>query len=77
MRQPIPSDEWETIFQPFARSDAASTACRTGWGVGLAYARSVALGHGGIVEVSRSDAVCTRFELRLPLDARAWLGAQA
>lgn len=75
--RPIPRQEWNEIFQPFARSDAASNACPAGWGVGLAYARSVALSHGGTVEVTRSDAVCTRFELRIPVDSREWLGSPA
>lgn len=71
---PIPPGEWESIFQPFVRRDAVRDAGPVGWGVGLAYARSVATSHGGSVQVAASGAEGTVFELRLPSDSRAWLG---
>lgn len=61
---PIPQDEWEAIFKPFARG--RRTAHQAGWGVGLAFARSVATAHGGSLRVAQSDAHRTAFTLRLP-----------
>lgn len=66
---PIPRDDWETIFQPFTRG--SRTGASEGWGIGLAYARAVAVGHGGSVRVAASGSAGTTFEIRLPLDARA------
>ena len=70
---PIPAAEWETIFQAFARRDAVRESGAVGWGVGLAYARSVATGHGGNVRVASSGPDGTVFELALPVDSRPWL----
>lgn len=64
---PIPAAEWESIFEPFARTDAARDAGHPGWGVGLAYARSVATSHGGTVRVAQSGPAGTVFRLTLPL----------
>jgi signal transduction histidine kinase len=72
---PVPQAEWEAIFEPFSRGERARQAHQVGWGVGLAYARSVATGHGGSVRVAASDARGTVFELRLPQDGRPYLGA--
>lgn len=66
---PIPQAEWDTIFQPFARG-RQTEQLQTGWGVGLAFARSVATAHGGSIGVARSDESGTTFMLRLPQDAR-------
>lgn len=65
----IPKEEWEAIFEPFARGKEAEAA-NSGWGVGLAFSRLVASEHGGALRVASSDAQGTVFELRLPRDAR-------
>ncbi|HEY1229819.1 MAG TPA: HAMP domain-containing sensor histidine kinase [Ramlibacter sp.] len=70
---PIASGEWESIFEPFARGERARDGDQVGWGVGLAYARSMATSHGGTVRVASSGTEGTVFELRLPTDSRPWL----
>ncbi|WP_369803240.1 hypothetical protein [Pseudorhodoferax sp. Leaf267] len=44
---------------------------QAGWGIGLAFARSVAHGHCGQLKLLRSDEEGTVFGLDLPVDARA------
>lgn len=63
---PIPRPEWESIFQPFARG-RRDEPLQTGWGVGLAFARSVAVAHGGSARVDWSDERGTGFVVRLPV----------
>lgn len=70
---PIPASEWESIFEAFARTDAARESGPLGWGVGLAYARAVATSHGGNVRVAESGPEGTVFELALPVDSRPWI----
>lgn len=67
---PIPPQEWETIFVPFARSEAVRHSNQLGWGVGLSYARAAIAGHGGNIRVASSTADATTFEVTLPTDAR-------
>lgn len=62
---------------PFRRGDGERDASHPGWGVGLAFARAVALRHGGNVRVVSSSAEGTVFELSLPADGRAMLAATA
>jgi len=69
---PIDPGQWDRIFEPFARGDARAQE-RPGWGVGLAFARAVAVRHGGSVRVVSSDADKTAFQVRLPRDGRCWL----
>lgn len=66
----IPREEWDAIFQPFARGSTQGQDS-LGWGVGLAYARSVAQSHGGGLQVAASGADGTRFELWLPARSEA------
>ncbi|MBL0727206.1 sensor histidine kinase KdpD [Piscinibacter sp. HJYY11] len=66
----IPHAEWETIFHPFTGGQETARRQPGGWGVGLAYAKAVAVGHGGSIGVTKSDATGTTFSLWLPLDAR-------
>lgn len=67
---PIPPGEWEAIFQPFERGQAALESDQIGWGIGLAYARAVLRRHGGAIAVERSDGQGTTFAVQVPLDAR-------
>jgi signal transduction histidine kinase len=67
---PIPREEWELIFQPFARGHDALHSGHVGWGVGLAYARAVVTKHGGRIEVESSGEDGTTFAVMLPIDAR-------
>lgn len=73
--EPIPEAEWERIFEPFERRDAAREG-PAGWGVGLTYALSVARAHGGSLRVASSWSEGTEFELTLPVDSRSWLEPQ-
>ena len=68
---PIAEADREAIFQPFARGQGMA---QKGWGIGLAFAHAVALGHGGGLRLVRSDARGTLFALTLPTDARPHLG---
>ena len=70
---PIPRDEWESIFLPFSRSQSARSGHQLGWGVGLTYARSVIVSHGGGIRVVSSDDGGTTFEVVLPVDARPFV----
>ena len=54
------------IFQPFVRLDAARSRETGGSGLGLAIARSIALAHGGRIEVESAPKAGSRFTLRLP-----------
>ncbi|MBF0296574.1 MAG: HAMP domain-containing protein [Magnetococcales bacterium] len=47
----IPAEEWENVFKPFYRLDAAAT--RQGAGLGLSVARSVIRDHGGEIAFQR------------------------
>jgi signal transduction histidine kinase len=60
----IASDRLDSVFEPFAGSEAMES----GWGVGLGFARLVAIAHGGSLTLAAGDdgrgLVAT---LRLPL----------
>ncbi len=60
--------EFERVFEPFYRADAARNLDSGGVGLGLAIARSIAREHGGDVRL-RSRAVGLSVIVRLPLDA--------
>jgi signal transduction histidine kinase len=62
---PIPAEEWERIFEPFARSGPDSSTS-VGFGLGLAISREVARLHGGDIRVSESTPLFTTFEVVLP-----------
>jgi signal transduction histidine kinase len=68
--QALSAEERESLFLPFARSHAAQTGGRPGWGLGLTLVRGAALAHGGSVQVESEPGQGTTFTLRLPLDAR-------
>jgi sigma-B regulation protein RsbU (phosphoserine phosphatase) len=61
---PIPPGAMARLFQPFFRGEVR--ASQQGLGLGLHIASEIARAHGGVLEV-RSDAVETRFTLRMPL----------
>ena len=67
---PIPRDLIPRLFDPLVRAGsddwpADSQVAGANLGLGLYVVREIATAHGGSVEVA-SDAVSTRFELRLP-----------
>ncbi len=63
----IPADAVETVFQPFVRLDTARSRATGGAGLGLSIARSIALAHGGSLEVASTPGAGSTFTLRLPL----------
>jgi signal transduction histidine kinase len=73
--EPIPTKDQEQLFQVFRRSEAAKSSGKRGWGIGLAFVRSVAEGHGGSIEVDSSKEQGTAFMVDIPVDARPFIGA--
>jgi signal transduction histidine kinase len=61
----IPQGERERIFEPFYRP-AQSSETGTGWGLGLALVRQIAVKHHGLVRCLGRDGGGCMFELRLP-----------
>jgi signal transduction histidine kinase len=69
---PIPQEEQEDLFVPFARARATQRGGPRGWGLGLTLVRGAAEAHGGSVTVKSDAATGTVFTLRLPRDARPY-----
>ena len=69
----IPAEAHTQIFERFFRADRArsrdGTADTSGAGLGLAIARWVAEAHGGRLELVRSDASGSEFQLALPVSS--------
>lgn len=61
----IPDDALSTIFERFARADAARTRTTGGVGLGLAIVDAIVKAHGGSCS-ARTSAAGSTFELRLP-----------
>jgi len=60
-----PADQ-ERIFEPFVRLDEARSRETGGTGLGLAIARSIAVAHGGRLDVQSAPKAGSRFTLQLP-----------
>jgi signal transduction histidine kinase len=73
---PIPPDHIEGIFQVFRRANAAKEGRIDGWGIGLAYVRSVVESHGGSIAVDSSISRGTTFTMDLPADASLYLNTE-
>jgi signal transduction histidine kinase len=64
---PIPPDVQHSMFNPFFRTEAASSALPgSGLGLGLFIVREIVTGHEGMVEVASTEAKGTTFTVRLP-----------
>jgi len=50
----VPSEEYEAVFRPFYRLDAARNLDESGTGLGLSIARDVARSHGGDIVLDKS-----------------------
>lgn len=74
--KPIPPQEFEAIFQQFARTDDAGTPTGGGWGIGLPYVRSVAHSHGGSAVVYSNAGGGTVFVIDIPVDGRPFQQAE-
>ena len=64
----VPSSQKEKIFQEFFRGDDSLTASRSGAGLGLSIARSIARRHGGDVAYEPRRGGGSVFTLRIPLE---------
>ena len=69
----IPADEVDRIFERFYRASSTGTA-RSGRGIGLTIARSLARAHGGDVVLGAAGPGA-RFRLTVPLSERAGVPA--
>ena len=58
----IPESEWERIFEPFQRGDAANT----GSGLGLAIAKGFVEANGGEIAIESLPGQGTSFVVTLP-----------
>jgi two-component system osmolarity sensor histidine kinase EnvZ len=64
----IPPEKREEAFRPFHRLDEARSPDRSGVGLGLAIARDIARGHGGDLELGKSDTLGgLKATVRLPV----------
>lgn len=63
----IPAEHRRRIFDRFYRVDKARERGRGGYGLGLSIARTIALGHGGTLDVHSRVGRGSRFTLLLPL----------
>ncbi len=68
----LPKSEFDRVFEPFYRADAARNLDSGGVGLGLAIARSIAREHGGDVRLS-SNMVGLSVFVNLPLDVEQLL----
>jgi signal transduction histidine kinase len=73
--EPIPPQQFEYIFQVFQRAAGAGEGHIDGWGIGLAYVRSVAESHGGNVVVDSEVHRGTTFMIDIPVDATPYQDA--
>jgi signal transduction histidine kinase len=64
----IPSEQVDSIFEPFVQLSESRTAARGGMGLGLSLVRRLTELHGGTVDVaSRGPGGGSRFAVHLPL----------
>ncbi len=62
----IPEDQYEAVFKPFYRLDAARNIEESGTGLGLPIARDIARAHGGDIALSPSPLGGLRAMVRIP-----------
>ena len=67
---PIPPEEQETLFKAFKRRVGTKNDHQKGWGLGLAFVRGVAEGHGGSIIVESTLTCGSTFGIDIPVDAR-------
>jgi signal transduction histidine kinase len=71
---PIPGDQRERIFGYLHRNQGAGVL---GWGIGLAFVRSVAEAHGGSAAVDDTGGAGTTFTIDVPVDCRPFMAHAA
>jgi two-component system osmolarity sensor histidine kinase EnvZ len=62
----VPPDEFEAVFKPFYRLDAARNLDESGTGLGLSIARDIARSHGGDVVLGKSPMGGLRATVTVP-----------
>lgn len=65
----IPSEALPRVFDRFFRVDSSRSQCLGGTGLGLAIVQSIALLHGGSVEISSQLGQGTRVTLHMPVSS--------
>lgn len=63
----IPTDQLETVFQPFYQGDASDTRARGGSGLGLAISRGLVERHGGRIWATNIEGGGTIMSFTLPI----------
>ncbi len=63
----IPVEEREQIFQAFYRSSQARSLAAQGTGLGLSIAQSIALAHGGTIQVDSAPGRGSSFRIQIPI----------
>lgn len=66
---PIPIDQQERLFQPYARGLSLRAGSAAGWGLGLTLVRGCAEAHGGSIQLHSAPGIGTTFTVHLPADA--------
>jgi signal transduction histidine kinase len=64
----VPPEQQRVIFEKFGRGQIAGSPGKPGTGLGLFIARSIAVAHGGAVEVSSGPDLGATFTLTLPAE---------
>jgi signal transduction histidine kinase len=62
----IPEDEYDLVFEPFARTSVRPTGGERSTGLGLAIVHRIVEGHGGRIEVDTEVGVGSTFRVLLP-----------
>jgi signal transduction histidine kinase len=65
----VPPEQQRVIFEKFGRGHSPGSPGTPGTGLGLFIARSIAVAHGGAVEVSSGPDVGATFTLTLPVES--------
>lgn len=67
----VPGEIRDTLFEPFSSAPVMGEARLLSLGLGLAFAREVALAHGGSIALEKSDEQGSTFCLTLPENAES------